>query len=67
MRRFVLDLVSVVAVESSIKLQVNYMHRMTARVVFVLLWVHSGLRVCVSSMAHLSFGYPDHPRSSKRQ
>lgn len=41
--------VHVVAVNLSIYFQINYMHRMTARVVFVLLLVHASPRVCVLS------------------
>ena len=49
MRRFTSTPVHVVAVNLRIYFQINYMHRMTARVVFVLLLVHAGPRVCVLS------------------
>lgn len=45
MRRFALNPEPDVAVYPIIFFQINYMHRMAARVVFVLLLVHSGPRV----------------------
>lgn len=33
--------------------QLNYVHRMSARVVFVLLWVHGGNRVSLRCMHYM--------------
>ncbi len=27
--------------------QLNYLHRMTARIAFILLWIHGGTKVCM--------------------
>ena len=53
MRRFASNRVGVGVVDLNIHAQINYMHRMTARVVFVLLWVHSGPRVRVLAAARI--------------